>query len=137
VVVTGRMRRLPAPPAPPGAIVVDVTPRLSTRVVGWALVAAVAATTPAAQSTTTVTAFVEVGVIPMDVERVLPRHTVLVRDGRIAWVGPAAAAQIPPGAARIDGRGRFLLPGLVDMHVHIAPARGTPATPPAASCAGS
>jgi hypothetical protein len=58
-------------------------------------------------------------VIPMDRERVLRRHTVLVRDGRIAALGPDGRVRIPPGTTRIDGRGRFLVPGLADMHVHL------------------
>lgn len=45
--------------------------------------------------------------------------TVVVRDGRIAQVAPEAVA-VPPGATVIDARGRFLLPGLVDAHTHIA-----------------
>lgn len=66
-----------------------------------------------------VTAFVDVGVIPMDRERVLEHHTVLIRDGRIAGLGPAGSVRIPRGATRIDGRGKFLIPGLGDMHVHL------------------
>ena len=58
-------------------------------------------------------------VIPMDRERVLRQHTVLVRDGRIAALGPAGRVRIPAGTTRIDGRGRFLVPGLADMHVHL------------------
>lgn len=58
-------------------------------------------------------------VIPMDRERVLRRHTVLVRDGRIAAIGPDGRVRIPAAATRIDGRGKFLLPGLADMHVHL------------------
>lgn len=58
-------------------------------------------------------------VIPMDRERVLRGHTVLVRDGRIAALGPDGRVRIPAGTTRIDGRGRFLLPGLADMHVHL------------------
>src|SRR5262245_27697843 len=49
----------------------------------------------------------------------LPDTTVIVRERRIAWIGPSARAEIPPGATRIDGKGRWLLPGLVDAHVHI------------------
>jgi len=45
--------------------------------------------------------------------------TVLIRDGRIAGVEPAAAA-LPHGVEEIDGRGKFLLPGLWDMHVHLS-----------------
>jgi hypothetical protein len=54
----------------------------------------------------------------MDRERMLREHTVVVRDGRIAAVGPSGAIRVPAGAVRVDGRGRFLMPGLADMHVH-------------------
>lgn len=45
-------------------------------------------------------------------------QTVLVHHDRIARVGPAATVAIPRAARRVDGRGKFLLPGLWDMHVH-------------------
>jgi imidazolonepropionase-like amidohydrolase len=64
-------------------------------------------------------AFVDVTVLPMDRERVLERHTVVVRDGRIVAVGPAAETEVPEDAVRIDGRGRWLLPGLAEMHGHL------------------
>ncbi|MGD0144419.1 MAG: amidohydrolase family protein [Rhizomicrobium sp.] len=48
----------------------------------------------------------------------LPDRTVVVRDGKIAWVGDAAAAPDITGASVIDGRGLYLSPGLTDMHVH-------------------
>jgi imidazolonepropionase-like amidohydrolase len=51
-------------------------------------------------------------------EIVSPR-TVLIVDGRIAAVGEPDATTISPGAVRVDGRGRYLMPGLVDMHVHL------------------
>lgn len=47
-------------------------------------------------------------------------QTVIVQGNRIAAVGPAATAPAPPGALLLDGRGRFLVPGLWDMHVHTA-----------------
>jgi hypothetical protein len=46
-------------------------------------------------------------------------RTVLIRDGRIAGVESSAVA-VPPGVQEIDGRGKFLLPGLWDMHVHLS-----------------
>ena len=54
-----------------------------------------------------------------DGERVAERRSVLVRDGVIAGVGgPELAA--PPGATVVDGRGRTLMPGLIDAHVHLS-----------------
>jgi len=44
---------------------------------------------------------------------------VVIDGDRVAGVGPAAAMPVPPGATVIDARGRFLTPGLVDMHVHV------------------
>jgi imidazolonepropionase-like amidohydrolase len=68
-----------------------------------------------AQSTV---AFVDVNVVTMQDERVLPRHTVLVRDGRIAAVGPMDSVAVPDDAVRIPGGGAYLMPGLADMHAH-------------------
>ena len=66
-----------------------------------------------------VVAFEHVTVIPLDSERVLPDYTVVVRDGRILSVGPAGRTSIPAGAQRVDGAGKYLMPGLSDMHVHL------------------
>ncbi|GIW52711.1 MAG: amidohydrolase [Gemmatimonadales bacterium] len=66
-----------------------------------------------------VSAFVGVNVIPMDRERVLQNQTVVVRDGNIVALGPAGSTPIPQGALRIDGTGKYLLPGLAEMHAHI------------------
>jgi hypothetical protein len=46
----------------------------------------------------------------------LPHAAVVIRDGRIAEIGTGLVAG--PHATRIDGRGRFLIPGLIDSHVH-------------------
>ncbi len=51
-----------------------------------------------------------------DGERVLERATVIVRDGRIETV--AADVPVGDGVAVVDGKGRTLLPGLIDAHVH-------------------
>lgn len=66
-------------------------------------------------------AFVGVSVVPMDRERVLQNQTVVVRGEWVAEIGPASRVRIPDGAMRIDGRGRFLIPGLSEMHAHIPP----------------
>ncbi|WP_447726116.1 amidohydrolase family protein [Sphingomonas koreensis] len=64
-------------------------------------------------------AFVGVNVVPMDREHVLANQTVVVQDGRIVSVASAAAARIPAGARRIEGKGRWLMPGLTEMHGHV------------------
>jgi imidazolonepropionase-like amidohydrolase len=65
------------------------------------------------------TAFIGVNVIPMDRERVLLNQTVVVRDGLIAEVGDAKKVKVPKDAQRIDAKGKYLVPGLVDMHTHL------------------
>jgi hypothetical protein len=47
-----------------------------------------------------------------------PDLTVVIEAGRIASVTPSAKARIPKGAQIVDGRGKFLIPGLWDMHAH-------------------
>ena len=60
-----------------------------------------------------------VTVLPMTRDTALRDHTVLLRGDRIQWLGPSATARIPAAARRVAGRGRFLIPGLADMHVHL------------------
>jgi len=55
----------------------------------------------------------------MDKERILQNQTVVVRNGVIAEMGDAKGVKIPRDAQRIDGTGKFLIPGLTDMHVHL------------------
>jgi imidazolonepropionase-like amidohydrolase len=49
-----------------------------------------------------------------------PDTTIVVRGGRIAAVGAPARVAAPPGAERLDARGKFAIPALADTHVHIA-----------------
>ena len=55
-----------------------------------------------------------------DAERAAPveDQTVVIRGARIMAVGPAATTAVPADAERVDGRGKTLLPGLFDMHMH-------------------
>ena len=62
-------------------------------------------------------AITSVSVVPMTRDTVITGATVLIRDGRIAAVGTDVT--IPRGAVVIDGRGRYVMPGLADMHVHL------------------
>ena len=66
-----------------------------------------------------ITAFVDVTLIPMDHERSVPHQTVVVRGDRIAAIGPAARVPVPSGATRVEGKGKFLIPGLAEMHAHL------------------
>jgi imidazolonepropionase-like amidohydrolase len=51
-------------------------------------------------------------------------QTVLVDGGRIVAMGPSATTPVPSGATRVDGHGRWLMPGLVDMHLHLQQGTG-------------
>lgn len=61
----------------------------------------------------------DVTVIDPETRRVLPNRSVYVRGDRITAVVPSAAAGNRTAARTIDGAGRFLIPGLMDMHVHL------------------
>ena len=87
---------------------------------------ALAACAPAESSDTTTTAFVGVSVVPMDSERVLADQTVVVRGDRIVQVGPSRSVRVPDGARRVDGRGKWLMPGLAEMHGHVPPPNAPP-----------
>lgn len=65
------------------------------------------------------TVFTDVNLIRLDQERVEPDRTVVVQGDRIVAIGRSGDLLLPDGADIVDGRGRFLLPGLVDSHVHV------------------
>lgn len=69
-------------------------------------------------------AITHVSVIPMDAERVLANRTVLISEGRITEMGSSDSIVVPPGFSEIDGRGKYLLPGLLDMHAHASRREG-------------
>ncbi|MGN6519446.1 MAG: amidohydrolase family protein [Dokdonella sp.] len=64
-------------------------------------------------------AIVDVTVVDVARGRDLEHRTVLVDGERITATPRADDARIPAEAVRVDGRGRWLMPGLVDMHVHL------------------
>ncbi len=64
-------------------------------------------------------AFVKVNVILMDHERILQNQTVIVRNGVISEIGDAKKGRVRKDAQRVDGSGKFLIPGLADIHVHL------------------
>lgn len=84
---------------------------------------------PTPAQTVEVTAFTNVTVI--DGRRPEPRtdRTVVIRGNRIVAEGPSVTVKTPAGARVIDGRGKFLIPGLWDMHVHITMPGGREVLP--------
>lgn len=67
----------------------------------------------------------QVTVVSPQLDSTQPKQNVLIRDGRIVAVS-AKAVSAGPGAIRIDGRGKFLTPGLMDSHVHVGDVPGLP-----------
>ncbi len=72
------------------------------------------------QAPPTALPFVFENVMVIDVAdgRRVPNQTVVVSGRRIAALGPAGSVQVPKGATTIDGQGKYLIPGLWDMHTH-------------------
>lgn len=70
-----------------------------------------------AQASPNVLVIQNVTVISPERPAPLPGTDVLIRDGRIAAIGKHLAAG--PEAQKIDGRGKFLIPGLIDSHLHV------------------
>lgn len=66
-----------------------------------------------------------VTVIPMTGGGSSAGQTVIVRDGRIAEIGAAATLRVPAGATLVDGTGKFLIPGLFEMHAHTSKTRAS------------
>jgi imidazolonepropionase-like amidohydrolase len=64
-------------------------------------------------------AIVNVNVITMTDETVLPAQTVLISNNRIEQMGPVSSTVVPTGAAIVDGTDRYLMPGLSEMHGHV------------------
>lgn len=64
-------------------------------------------------------AFVNVTVLTMTFDGVLENQTVVTMHGRIHSIGPVDEIDLPVGAVTIDGTGRYLMPGLADMHTHL------------------
>lgn len=75
-----------------------------------------ASRTPLARGTFAITG---VTLIPMTSAQVVEQATVVVRDGRVTAAGPGSRVTVPAGARVIDGRGKYLIPGLADMHAHL------------------
>lgn len=65
--------------------------------------------------------FRSVNVIPMDKEQVIKNQDVLVKNGMIVAIDNAGKMKYDKNALVIDGAGKFLIPGLAEMHAHVPP----------------
>ena len=78
---------------------------------------------PHAQQRADPVVFEHVTVVPMDSDRLMPDSTVWVVAGSIITFGPSGPRPTlspePANAVRVDGRGKFLIPALAEMHAHI------------------
>jgi len=86
---------------------------------GCLLPATVLAQTPQLGAVPDVTVLYDVTLVDVDSGQLHPGRTVVWERSRIVSVGPSNEVFEPEGAQRIDGGGRYLIPGLWDMHVHV------------------
>ncbi|HNT50680.1 MAG TPA: amidohydrolase, partial [Cyclobacteriaceae bacterium] len=63
--------------------------------------------------------FASVNVVPMDTEQVLQNQTVVIKNGKIAAIGKNL--KYSNTALLIDAKGKYLIPGLAEMHAHVPP----------------
>jgi imidazolonepropionase-like amidohydrolase len=100
----------------------DLAPILRALIAAQLACALALAKPAAAQSTLAIT---NVTVISMADSAPLRGHTVIVRDGIIEQVGPSGTVRVPVGSLVVDGTGKFVIPGLFDMHVHTSKTRAS------------
>jgi len=91
---------------------------LHTLTLSAAVLVASLVTVPA-QAPARVTAFTGARVIDGTDRAPITNATLLIRDGRIAAVGPAASVTVPAGAERVALTGKTVIPGLVNAHGHV------------------
>ncbi|MFN1835531.1 amidohydrolase family protein [Balneola sp. MJW-20] len=66
-------------------------------------------------------AFTNVQVVDVETGDIIPGQTVIISGDRIHATGPVSEISIPENAEVIDGGGRYLMPGLAEMHGHVPP----------------
>ncbi len=62
-----------------------------------------------------------VNIVPMDRETILENYDVVIKDGKIKAMGPSKSIKYDSKAMFIDGKGKYLMPGLAEMHAHVPP----------------
>lgn len=73
--------------------------------------------------------FTNVSVIPMDSELILEDQTVVIEGDRIVQIAPSSEVNAASNATIIDGDGKYLMPGLAEMHGHVPPTDPGPDAP--------
>ncbi len=74
-------------------------------------------------------AIVDVNVVDVSKGEIRGHQTVLIAEGRITRIEYSDAIRVPAQAVRIEGEGRYLIPGLWDMHVHFRSSQARPDVP--------
>jgi len=74
-----------------------------------------------AQSPNQETVFTKVNVIPMNEEKVIKNQDVVVKNGIIKAIGESGKVKYDKNARVIDANGKYLMPGLAEMHAHVPP----------------
>ena len=95
--------------------------RAFARLVAVAVIVASSASPTLGQPSIAIT---RVSVIDGGDPRPRPDQTVVIEGNRIVRVGSSRSITVPAGASTVDGRGKFLVPGFWDMHVHTAVSGG-------------
>jgi hypothetical protein len=73
----------------------------------------------ASKADSTPLAIRDVAVIDVATGQLAAGQTVVIAGNRVQAIGPSAAVPLPSGARIVDARGKFLIPGLWDMHAHV------------------
>jgi cytosine/adenosine deaminase-related metal-dependent hydrolase len=89
------------------------------RVLACIFVAGAAAGSAAAADTARTGLVIDrVTVVDVRTGRLTPNRAIVIADGKIVWIAPAGSVKGTDPSRRIDGRGRFVVPGFNDMHAH-------------------
>ncbi|MDX1567545.1 MAG: hypothetical protein R3223_07080, partial [Longimicrobiales bacterium] len=79
---------------------------------------------PGGSQSADVTAFVGARIVDGTGAAPIDQGVLVVRDGRIAAVGPSSEIDVPAGAQEVDLSGRTVVPGIINAHGHVGSARG-------------
>jgi len=82
--------------------------------------AALGLSAPSARAETAPIAFVGASLFDSQQGVLVPDQTILIQGELIEDVGPQTRVRVPDGAQVIDGRGKYIIPGLIDAHIHLA-----------------